>query len=328
MGGPNRNKRSMEGRVPRPSKKQKRQQYHSDSEDEPDAQEFDPINLRDSDDDIHNAQVDDLSQQEGAGADSSSDEEANQKKSKKVPSRRTKKEKPESDEEDSDGSEESDEEDEEDEAGSGDDSDSRVRKGKSKRNDPNAFATSLSKILSTKLSQSKRSDPVLSRSVAAQEAAKAAVDNALEAKARRQMKDEKRVAMEKGNDGAQSWDERVAESRRQKCHGSYLALETDPDRMDIDTGIDDKAREKLAEQIKAMKHGMSFDLAHANATNLVLEEELRTIRRETNGVVAQLQSADYESSLLRYDLGNSKAAYEQARKQNQELNQFLGSLIF
>jgi hypothetical protein len=72
------------------------------------------------------------------------------------------------------------------------------KRKKSKRNDPNAFATSLSKILSTKLSTSKRSDPVLARSAAAHEASKAAVDNALESKARKQLREQKKRAFEKG----------------------------------------------------------------------------------------------------------------------------------
>jgi hypothetical protein len=78
------------------------------------------------------------------------------------------------------------------------DSDGGNNKRKSKRNDPSAFATSISKILSTKLSTSKRSDPVLSRSAAAHEASKAAVDNALEAKAKRHLRDQKKRALERG----------------------------------------------------------------------------------------------------------------------------------
>ncbi|KKF97323.1 Ribosomal RNA-processing protein 15 [Ceratocystis platani] len=72
------------------------------------------------------------------------------------------------------------------------------QKSKSKRNDPTAFATSLSKILSTKLSTSKRADPMLSRSIDAQKASQAIVDSALESKVKRQLKEEKRAALEKG----------------------------------------------------------------------------------------------------------------------------------
>jgi hypothetical protein len=71
----------------------------------------------------------------------------------------------------------------------------RVRK---KRNDPNAFATSISKILDTKLSTSKRSDPVLSRSKSAAEANKTLADDKLEQKARAQIRAEKKLSSEKG----------------------------------------------------------------------------------------------------------------------------------
>ncbi|KAM0435394.1 hypothetical protein ACHAPT_003488 [Fusarium lateritium] len=195
MAGPgNRKKRQMEGRVQRPSKKQKRralEQYNSDSEGE-DAQDFDAVNLLDSDDDIHNVTVDDVGASDNEAT--SSDEEG---PALKKPTKKTKAKAQAEPQEDS----EADDDEEEDEEGSEDDEDDDEPTGKrkrSKRNDPNAFATSLSKILSTKLSTSKRSDPVLSRSAAAYEASKAAVDSALEAKARKQIRDQKRLALEKG----------------------------------------------------------------------------------------------------------------------------------
>ena len=67
-----------------------------------------------------------------------------------------------------------------------------------KRNDPSAFATSISKILDTKLSTAKRVDPVLSRSKSAAEANKSLADSKLDAKARAQIRHEKRTALEKG----------------------------------------------------------------------------------------------------------------------------------
>ncbi|KAF4988267.1 hypothetical protein FDECE_15118 [Fusarium decemcellulare] len=199
MAGPgNKKRRQLEGRLQRPSKKQKRRQqrdYHSESEGD-DAQEFDAVNLLDSDDDIHNAKVDDVGGSEDEA--SSSDEEgpALKKPLKKTKANAKKNAKPQEDE-----SEANSDEEEDDEEGSDDDDDddeSTNKRKKSKRNDPNAFATSLSKILSTKLSTSKRSDPVLARSAAAHEASKAAVDTALEAKARKQIRDQKRRAFEKG----------------------------------------------------------------------------------------------------------------------------------
>jgi len=69
---------------------------------------------------------------------------------------------------------------------------------KRKRNDPEAFATSISKILSSKLSTSKRNDPVLSRSVTAIQASKEITDLALEKKAKHKLREEKKQALDKG----------------------------------------------------------------------------------------------------------------------------------
>ncbi|KAK1253496.1 hypothetical protein MKX07_001573 [Trichoderma sp. CBMAI-0711] len=217
MAGMTNKKRRNDNKSHRPNKKQRKAQaYNSDSEPEEEQQQqqqqqqqaFDPVNLLDSDDDIHNAPADD-----GAGADedssSSSDEEAPVEKKKKAVAKKSKSKKSESEPETAQQEDDDDDDEEgEDEAGEGesddDDDDDEFDLGvdapktKSKRNDPTAFATSLSKILSTKLSASKRSDPVLSRSAAAHEASKAAVDIALEAKARRKLKEQKRVALEKG----------------------------------------------------------------------------------------------------------------------------------
>ncbi|KAH7008380.1 Rrp15p-domain-containing protein [Ilyonectria destructans] len=205
MAGQVNKKRRTEGRQARPSKKQRRSQaYNSDSEGEEapaaEAPDFDAFNLLDSDDDIHNARVDDVGGSDNEA--SSSDEEGPAlKKSAKKPAKKTKaKAQPEEEaEEDSEAEEEEEDSEEgEDDSDDEDDEDGPVRKKKSKRNDPNAFATSLSKILNTKLSTSKRSDPVLARSAAAHEASKAAVDTALEAKARKQIREQKKRAMEKG----------------------------------------------------------------------------------------------------------------------------------
>ncbi|KAG6022373.1 hypothetical protein E4U19_005079 [Claviceps sp. Clav32 group G5] len=229
-------KRAFDAKQQRPSKKQKRQQqYHSDSEsdggNDNDEQNFDAVNLLDSDDDIHNATVDSVAAQDSSENDtSSSDVERpamTKKKAKKIESKpakraskpaavskmekqEVKEEKEEEDDEEED--EEDDDEDDEDDDDEEDDEEDDVdeydldsdngdngrHKTKSKRNDPNAFATSISKILSTKLSTSKRADPVLSRSAAAHEASKAAVDDVLEAKAKRHMKEQKKKALEKG----------------------------------------------------------------------------------------------------------------------------------
>lgn len=76
---------------------------------------------------------------------------------------------------------------------------SNAQRLKKKRNDPTAFATSISKILDTKLSTAKRSDPVLSRSRSAAEANKTLADSKLEQKARAQIRAEKREKAEKGH---------------------------------------------------------------------------------------------------------------------------------
>jgi fusion and transport protein UGO1 len=67
-----------------------------------------------------------------------------------------------------------------------------------KRNDPEAFATSISKILNAKLTTTKRSEPILSRSKDAQTANKEIADSKLTEKARRQVVVEKKAALEKG----------------------------------------------------------------------------------------------------------------------------------
>lgn len=70
----------------------------------------------------------------------------------------------------------------------------RVRK----RNDPDAFATSISKILGTKLTSQKRSEPILSRSKSAQETNKSLSDHKLTLKAHRALLADKKAAQEKG----------------------------------------------------------------------------------------------------------------------------------
>ena len=67
-----------------------------------------------------------------------------------------------------------------------------------KRNDPLAFSTSLNAILSSKLTTSKRSDPVLARSKTALQASHELAESKLETKARRQLRDQKRKESERG----------------------------------------------------------------------------------------------------------------------------------
>jgi hypothetical protein len=214
MAPPSNKKRPYGVKSQRPFKKQRRQkEYHSDSDEQKD---FKAINLLNSDDeDIHNATVeDDADSQQHQN--SSSDEEAEKKapapkKSAKMSMRtkqepKSKKDEQPRNEEGEEGSESDEDMDDDDDDNNEDEDEDenesgvrpRKRASKSKRNDPNAFATSLSKILSTKLSTAKRSDPVLVHSAAAHEASRAAMDSALEAKARKQMHEQKRRALEKG----------------------------------------------------------------------------------------------------------------------------------
>ena len=71
-------------------------------------------------------------------------------------------------------------------------------KSHSKRNDPSAFASSISAILSSKLTTDKRPDPVLARSASAKEANASIANSKLESKARKKMREDKKAAMDKG----------------------------------------------------------------------------------------------------------------------------------
>lgn len=223
-----------------PLKKQKKktqQQAPSRGDESDDAQEFQAVNLLDSDDDdIHNAQVDDGgdsgSDADSIGSVSSLEEDERpratrtkparpQPIARDVPANELAKDAPGSksksrwdDQEDE--SEDDDDEGENDEYSDLDDELSsdghsedgedaqggarlkRTSSSKSKRNDPEAFATSISKILGTKISGKNRADPVLARSADARERVRQVLDEDLDRKARRKMREQKRAAMEKG----------------------------------------------------------------------------------------------------------------------------------
>ncbi|XXH00903.1 hypothetical protein Hte_007254 [Hypoxylon texense] len=220
MAGPNSKKRNHQD-IPsrpkphRPNKKQRKAlQYHSDSDEEATNPEFRPVNLLDSDnEDLDNIAVDDVpsgSDSDASNSDLESDNDVAQTskaiaKQRKTPAKKFVKDVPadggsdkELDEDEDEGDSEEDETDTDSDSDSDSPSTSQSKKSKSKRNDPGAFATSMSKILSTKLSATRRADPVLSRSAEAHQAAQAAVDHALEAKARKHLREQKRLAQEKG----------------------------------------------------------------------------------------------------------------------------------
>ncbi|KAK8101408.1 hypothetical protein PG999_011782 [Apiospora kogelbergensis] len=229
---------SLKGRMKaqRPLGKYKKQKhYHSDSDEDDEKptepnKSFKPVDLMDSEDDLDNAVVDDGASSAGSGSDSESgqsDSEGDDDKTstrdkltkrKAAPTKaaQPKAKKTKQAEEHDKDSEESDSEDEEleendefdinleddSDAEDNDDDDddtlSTNKKPKSKRNDPGAFATSLSKILSTKLPTTRRADPVLSRSVDAHKASQAITDSVLEGKAKKQLRVQKLAALEKG----------------------------------------------------------------------------------------------------------------------------------
>jgi hypothetical protein len=162
----------MKGKLSRPVKKFKKQtDYQSSSEDEAQT-DFPAVNLQDSDEERLDTTDLVVADESDADDEPTLDEE-------------------ELEEEVTDASN-SDSEDEDDE----NENPNLIRKRK--RNDPEAFATSMSKILGSKLSTSKRSDPVLSRSADALQASKEITDEALETKARQKLRAEKREALDKG----------------------------------------------------------------------------------------------------------------------------------
>ncbi|KAI0185065.1 Rrp15p-domain-containing protein [Xylaria flabelliformis] len=197
MAGPPTKKRShadsaAAGKLQRPKKKQKKvPQYHSDSEE---------------DLDLDNALVDDITSLSGSetGSDSDADTPAFTPAKRNQKTKTAKKHTADDDESDSQengaGAESDDDVEDDDEFANseGETSNFGSKRTKSKRNDPGAFATSLQKILSTKLSNSKKSDAILSRSVDAQKASREIVDATLESKARKLLRDQKLVALEKG----------------------------------------------------------------------------------------------------------------------------------
>lgn len=86
-----------------------------------------------------------------------------------------------------------------DESDNEDDEQDGTARRKTKRRDPEKFATSLAAILSSKLPTTKRQDPVLARSRDAEQANLEISEGRLEAKAKRKLREEKRQAKERGH---------------------------------------------------------------------------------------------------------------------------------
>lgn len=194
----------MRGKTSRPKKFRKQSAYHSSSEDEQDDGDFKAVNLADSDEEEDGG----VSVTKKAAA-----KPAPKKTKIEAKSKPQKKSKPAEDDEASSANEDEGEDqtendnEENDASGSDEDgnlSDSSVEEGGnkrravSKRNDPTAFSTSISKILSTKLPSSARADPVLSRSRIAQQATDEFVNEKLDKQARAKMRAEKKEEMDRG----------------------------------------------------------------------------------------------------------------------------------
>ncbi|KAJ5176789.1 uncharacterized protein N7482_002666 [Penicillium canariense] len=193
----------MHGKTVRPKKFRKQRAYHSSSEDEDDNNDgnFKAVNLADSDED----------EDGGVSVTKPSILEARaaMKAAKPTP---TPKKKPTADENDSgddNGAEDDEEADEEDLDASGSEEDDDLseeeqsavggkRRAVSKRNDPSAFSTSISKILSTKLPSSARADPVLSRSRYAAQKSDEFANEKLDKQARAKMRAEKKEELDRG----------------------------------------------------------------------------------------------------------------------------------
>jgi Rrp15p len=164
-------------RAPRPKKKFKKQtDYHSSDSDASEDEGFAPVNLNDSDDEgLKNlASGEPIGAPTGANAGALGDGGTS----------------------DEDGS--TNEDSSRDSEDNGQDVVAKRLKKTSKRNDPEAFSTSISKILSTKLSQSARKDPVLSRSREAMETSKELADERLEKKARAKIRTDRKEDLERG----------------------------------------------------------------------------------------------------------------------------------
>lgn len=188
----------MAGRIQPKKKFRKQTEYHSSTEEEDesdnDASTFAAVNLLDSDEE-------EQASNHKANKDKSSFNAASKKLSKKEET---------FDEDDI----EDDEPDvnassgDEDEGGDREDNDSMADdddeegglriKPVTKRHDPTAFSTSISKILSTKLPTSARADPVLSRSKAAAQASSELANERLEQRARSKLRAEKKQVQERG----------------------------------------------------------------------------------------------------------------------------------
>ncbi|PLB43146.1 Rrp15p-domain-containing protein [Aspergillus steynii IBT 23096] len=191
----------IQGKAGRSKKFKKQRDYHSSSdeaEDEPTATDFKAVNLADSDDEevavATKTQKSTKKPTKSTGASTKSKAESSDESSVH------------SEDESDEGEEDGDASESDTSKDSDDDGDSDVsmtapnadRRAVSKRNDPSAFSTSISKILSTKLPTSARADPVLSRSKTAQQTSTEIADEKLDKQARAKLRAEKKEELDRG----------------------------------------------------------------------------------------------------------------------------------
>lgn len=182
----------MKGKTARPSKKSRKQRdYHSSSEEDDDdddePSEFQGVSLQDSD-------AEDEEPQQKRKTLGQNQEAAAVKKPEKL------EEDDEENDNDGDESQESGSEASPDEDDASDDEQSGTSNQRAvpKRNDPSAFSTSISKILSTKLPTSARADPVLSRSKTAAQSSTNFADEKLDRQARAKLRAERKEELDRG----------------------------------------------------------------------------------------------------------------------------------
>ena len=176
----------MRGKTARPKKRVRKQQDYHSSEDESDASQtgFAPVDLKDP-----------VEERTGSNTEVLGERVRKHQQQSKQDA--------EAEESSGSGSEDVDEEQDVDEDGEEDEEESdgvhhSKPKPTKKRNDPEAFSTSISKILSTKLPQSARKDPVLSRSRDAVQTTSSVANERLERKAKAKLRAEKREELERG----------------------------------------------------------------------------------------------------------------------------------
>lgn len=191
----------IQGKTARPKKFRKQLQYHSSSEDE-DQDDFNAVNLSDSDAEEDGGVTVTTAEQfpkktntmtstatqplelDADEKDLSEDEDAGEEKVDDIDV---------DEEEDDEGASDTDEDDLSDSMSA-----TKNRKPSTKRNDPTAFSTSISKILSTKLPTSARSDPVLSRSKTAAQTTSDFANEKLDKQARAKLRAEKKEELDRG----------------------------------------------------------------------------------------------------------------------------------